>query len=92
MSRFDRIAGYEAEKKELYNISKIFRSYKEFSARGIRLPHGVLLSGEPGVGKTMLAEALVEGAAVHCERIDVNDFSLDDADEYFAEKFRGGFE
>lgn len=43
MSKFDQIAGYAGEKKELMDICKLIKKYDEFSGRGFRLPRGMLL-------------------------------------------------
>lgn len=54
----DSIAGYEAEKQELAKIIDIFARYNEYGERGARLPKGLILSGEPGIGKTLFAKVL----------------------------------
>ena len=54
----DDIAGYEAEKRELEQIIAMFASYKEYAGRGAQLSRGLILSGEPGVGKTLFAKVL----------------------------------
>ena len=87
MSEFDKIAGYAGEKKELSDICKLIKSYDEFSGRGFRLPRGILLSGEPGVGKTALAEALINESGVYCERIDFDAADEDDITDYLNDKF-----
>ena len=52
------IAGYEDEKQELISIIDMFQHLKEYSARGAYLSKGLILSGEPGVGKTLFAKVL----------------------------------
>ena len=54
----DSIAGYETEKQELAKIIDIFARYDEYGERGARLPKGLILSGEPGIGKTLFAKVL----------------------------------
>ena len=88
MSKFDRIAGYASEKKELADICKLVKSYEKFSGRGFRLPRGILLSGKPGVGKTVLAEALIEESGVYCERIDFDSVDQDNILDYLNERFK----
>lgn len=88
MNKFDKIAGYASEKKELSDICKLIKSYDEFSERGFRLPRGVLLCGLPGVGKTVLAEALIEESGVYCEKIDFESVEEDDISDYLDERFK----
>lgn len=52
------IAGYEDEKKELAEIIDAFHRYDEYKSRGAYLPKGLILSGNPGVGKTLFARVL----------------------------------
>lgn len=66
---FENIAGYESEKDSLREICFLLHRYDELADMGIRLPHGVLLSGRPGVGKTVMAEALIAEANIPCVRV-----------------------
>ena len=62
MGDFDNIIGYsdvKAELKRLCDILKDFEKYKKF---GITMPAGLLLNGEPGVGKTTMAMSLIEAS------------------------------
>ncbi len=60
MSAFDRVIGYEKEKEQLLQLCDIAKNPQKYAALGVRLPRGVLLHGEPGVGKTLMATAFVE--------------------------------
>ena len=64
MSEFDRIIGYEAIKKELEQISDVLRNPEEYKKLGVKAPRGLMLYGEPGVGKSLMASALIEASGL----------------------------
>ncbi|MCC7079656.1 MAG: AAA family ATPase [Burkholderiales bacterium] len=57
-TRFDDIIGANGAKQALSFIRDWLRDPKKFAAAGAEPPRGVLLTGAPGAGKTMLARAL----------------------------------
>lgn len=56
--RFSDVAGISDAKDELLEILDFLKNPAKYQSLGVNMPKGVLLSGAPGVGKTMLAKAL----------------------------------
>ncbi len=54
----NRIIGYEKEQRELATLADMLLRCDEFNRIGVRIPRGVVLCGEPGVGKTELARSI----------------------------------
>ena len=77
---FDDVAGNESAKQDLTEIVDFLKNPKKYEKLGAKIPRGVLLAGEPGTGKTLMARA-VAGEA------DVPFFSISGSE--FAEMFVG---
>ena len=72
--RFNDIAGADEEKEELKEIVEFLKAPKRFTDLGARIPKGVLLVGNPGTGKTLLARAVAGEANVPFITISGSDF------------------
>jgi len=71
---FADVAGIEEAKEEVGEIIEFLRNPKKFTKLGGRIPRGVLLIGEPGCGKTLLAKAIAGEADVPFFSISGSDF------------------
>lgn len=59
MSEFDKIIGYEDIKAELARFVNVLKEPDKYSKLGVTTPSGILLSGAPGVGKTLMAKCFI---------------------------------
>jgi cell division protease FtsH len=72
--RFSDVAGCDEEKAEMVEMVEYLKDPKKYSKYGARLPKGVLLIGNPGTGKTLLAKAVAGEAGVPFYSISGSDF------------------
>ncbi len=59
---FDAVIGYKSIKKELIRICDIMQNSEFYSKLGVSVPNGLLLSGEPGLGKTLMANCFIKAS------------------------------
>lgn len=72
--KFADIAGADEEKAELEEIVEFLKNPKKFTDLGARIPKGILLVGNPGTGKTLLARAVAGESNVPFISISGSDF------------------
>ena len=71
---FADVAGVDEAKAELEEVIDFLRDPKKFTRLGGRIPKGLLLVGQPGTGKTLLARAIAGEADVPFLSISGSDF------------------
>ncbi|MBT4594929.1 ATP-dependent zinc metalloprotease FtsH [bacterium] len=71
---FKDVAGLVEAKEELSDVIQFLKSPEKFSRLGAKIPRGILLSGDPGNGKTLLARAVAGEAKCPFFSISGSDF------------------
>ncbi len=72
---FNDVAGNEAAKQDLSEIVDFLKNPKKYERLGAKIPRGVLLAGEPGTGKTLMARAVAGEAGVPFFSISGSEFA-----------------
>lgn len=71
---FNDVAGIPEAKEELLEVVSFLKTPQKYTSLGGRIPKGVLLQGQPGTGKTLLAKAIAGEANVPFYSISGSDF------------------
>ncbi len=72
--KFADVAGIDEEKEELLEIVEFLKNPQKFTELGAKIPKGILLVGQPGTGKTLLAKAIAGESNVPFFSISGSDF------------------
>ena len=72
---FSDVAGNEAAKQDLSEVVDFLKNPKKYEKVGAKIPRGVLLAGDPGTGKTLMARAVAGEAGVPFFSISGSEFA-----------------
>ena len=66
MKEFNKIIGYASIKRELEQIADVYVNKEKYDSLGVNPPVGILIHGVPGVGKSLMASALIDAIGIKC--------------------------
>lgn len=72
--KFDDIVGMDSLKNDMKQIMDMMQNPKAYAKKGMRLPKGIILEGEPGNGKTLFAKALAGESKINFIPAKATDF------------------
>ncbi len=87
MNAFDKVIGYDAIKKELIRFADVLKNIEKYKKLGVTLPSGILLSGDPGLGKTLMAKCFIEESG--CKSVTLR---KDKSNGYFVDEIKKTYE
>ena len=64
MNAFDKVIGYDTIKNELLQLCDMIHNRDIYENMGAKLPHGVILYGPSGIGKTLMAKCFIEASGL----------------------------
>ena len=69
MTELEKIIGYKAVKNELIKVCDMIHNKEVYENLGAKLPHGVLIYGEAGFGKTFMSECLIRETGLESYKV-----------------------
>lgn len=81
-----KIVGYDNERKELKELSEMLRNVKRYRDIGVRIPRGLVLYGEPGVGKSVMARSIA-GNGIKSIELRAAECCMDNAEKSIRDVF-----
>ncbi len=72
--KFDDVVGMDKLKRDMVQVMEIMKKPAEYAKKGLRMPKGILLEGDPGNGKTLFAKALAGEAKINFIPAKATDF------------------
>ena len=72
--KFEDVVGMDKLKRDMVQVMEIMKKPADFAKKGIRMPKGILLEGDPGNGKTLFAKALAGEAKINFIPAKATDF------------------
>ena len=81
-----KIIGYEKEQEELRELGEMLVNFEKYRSIGLRIPRGLVLYEEPGVGKTVMARSIAQNGVKTVE-LRAAECCRDDAEERIHEMF-----
>ncbi|SFI76482.1 cell division protease FtsH [Treponema bryantii] len=72
--KFDDVVGMDKLKRDMVQVMEIMKKPAEYAKKGLRMPKGILLEGDPGNGKTLFAKALAGESKINFIPAKATDF------------------